>query len=334
MYWAKTRVTAAATVLPMPNPVIAPPERPAPQTPHLESPPAIRPRPPERFPRIFFRHNAVDSNYGRVGVLGFQKGATPEFAGSLQCEVLYVAGGKGICLTADRGVLTTYAAELFDAYTFEKTATIPLHGAPSRCRVSRDGHLAAATVFVTGHAYTSLNFSTQTLLINTKTAGVTDIESFSVMRDGAAFHDTDFNFWGVTFTPGGDQFYCTLSSKGKHYLVKADIASRKATVIQENVECPSLSPDDMRIAYKKRFQSGGRIQWQLHILDLASGRETPLDEKRSVDDQLEWLDNERLLYALPVSDSSASSNVWVASANGSRVPEVFLTNAYSPAVAR
>jgi Tol biopolymer transport system component len=193
------------------------------------------------------------------------------------------------------------------------------------------------TVFVTGHSYTSLNFSTQTLIVDAQTAEIlADVEKFAVTRDGLPFRNQDFNFWGVTFTPKGDQFYCTLSSQGKHYLVKGDIASQTATVLRENVECPSLSPNGTRIAYKKRLQVADRVSWQLHVLNLVSGRDTALNEERSVDDQLEWLDNERVLYTLPASETSpgASTNIWVTVADGRRAPELFLTNAYSPSVER
>ena len=108
----------------------------------------------------------------------------------------------------------------------------------------------------------------------------------------------DFNLWGVTFTPDSKSFYCTLSTNRQHFLVRGDIAQRTATVVHENVECPSLSPDGKRIAYKKRLPVPGRVEWQLHVLDLASSREIPLAEKRSADDQIEWLDDDNVLYAL------------------------------------
>lgn len=304
----------------------APPEKPPPAAKQVET---TRPE----F-RILFRHNAVDNNYGRVAVV---KGDKSEFAGSLRCDVLHVSGGRGICLTADRGIVTTYAAELFASNTFERIGLIPLKGVPSRCRMSRNGRLAALTVFVSGHSYASMNFSTQTLIVDATSGQVlADVETFAVTRNGAPFRNVDFNFWGVTFTPKGDEFYCTLSSQSKHYLVKADIATRTATVIYENVECPSLSPDAKRIAYKKRVPSTAGALWQLYVLDLASGHDTPLAETRSVDDQLEWLDDEHVLYALPLNEISpgASTNVWVASADGKEHPRTFLTHAYSPAVER
>ncbi|MCI0661754.1 MAG: hypothetical protein L0220_11820, partial [Acidobacteria bacterium] len=242
---------------------------------------------------------------------------------------------RGICLTANRGVFTTYQAKLFDAKTFQILAEFPLKGVPSRCRMSVDGKLAALTVFISGHGYASVNFSTQTLLIDIDSNRIiTDLEEFSVTRDGQPFSNKDFNFWGVTFTPDTRNFYATLSTNRQHLLVKGDIAKRSAIVIHDNVECPSLSPDASRIAYKKRLIVKNQVFWQLHILDLMTSQETPLGEKRSVDDQLEWLDNDHVLYTLPETEtgSSASTNVWLASANGATAPRLFLKKAYSPAV--
>lgn len=288
-------------------------------------------------PRILFRYTGLDANYGRIAVAEQTNLSAPRFVGQLAGEVVYFAAGQGICLQADRGVLTTYAAQIFDS-DFQPRFTIPLRGGPSRARVSPDGTLAGVTVFLTGHGYASLNFSTEALLIETGTGKIlAALESdLQVTRDGKPFKAKDFNFWGITFTPDSKRFYCTLSSQQKHYLLEADIATRTARVIHENVECPSVSPDGLRVAYKKRFIMAGRLVWQLHILDLATGRETALSEKRSVDDQIEWLDNAHVLYA--VSDNpegaSAVTNVWKADAAGSRPPEMYLAKAYSPAVVR
>ena len=40
-------------------------------------------------------------------------------------------------------------------------------------------------------------------------------------------------------------------------------------------------------------------KWRLGDYDIASGKVTPLAETRSVDDQVEWLDDTDVLYALP-----------------------------------
>lgn len=286
--------------------------------------------------RVFFRYNGLDNHYGHLAFVPAERPDQPRFIDTLSCEVAHIAGGRGICLTADRGVLTTYAAKLFDARTFQVLAQLPLKGVPSRCRVSDDGRLAALTVFVSGHGYASVNFSTQTLLLAAESGRiVADLEEFRVTREGQTISNKDFNFWGVTFTPEARHFYATLSTNHQHFLIKGEIANRTAAVIHENVECPSLSPDATRIAYKKRLIEDGRVLWQLQILDLATNRETPLSEKRSVDDQLEWLDNEHVLYSLPEAEtgSSASTDIWLADADGANPPKLFLKKAYSPAVA-
>ena len=293
---------------------------------------------PVKTQRIFFRHNGSDADYGRLAFVDQQGRFERQFPEKLSCEVVSVAADRGICLKADRGVFTTYKAELFDSQTFRTVGTFPLKGPPSRCRISTDGSMAALTVFLSGHGYASVAFSTQTLLINARTAEVlADLEDFQVIRDGQPIRAKDFNFWGVTFTRDGRDFYCTLSTNGQHLLVKGDVAARTVTVVHDQVECPSLSPDETRIAYKKRVIAGGRMIWRTQVLILSSGAEILLSEQRSVDDQLEWLDENHVLYTLPIAESgtgSASTNVWVTAADGQGKPEVFLQNAYSPSVER
>jgi hypothetical protein len=317
----------------------APAAEPKPASNQTPAPAAAAPRPraPARPSRLFFRHTGVDQHYGKVAWTDTAQPRVVNFVDTMACEVVYVSGGHGICLSADRGVFTTYAASLFDPRTFEVKATMPLKGIPSRARISIDGELAAFTVFVSGHGYTTLDFSTQTLLVNTRNADViADLETFVVRKDGTVIESPDFNFWGVTFTPDARQFYATLSTKQKHFLVRGDIASRSAEVIHENVECPSLSPDATKVAYKKRLMVGNRIVWQLQVLDLATHRETALSERRSIDDQLEWLDDAHVLYSVPAAEdgSSPSTDVWVAPVDAKSRPRVYQRNAYSPASAR
>ena len=314
IYWAKNRgagqaTLSGATAVPAVGDTSLPGEPPAAAaadlTPAIVSAPVIEPgvaagtSVPGKAqaqepvpPRVFFRYTGLDIHYGKLAYVDGPKGAV-QFAEPLSCEVAYVGGGKGICLTAKRGVVTTYGGKLFDSQTFKTLADFPLQGVPSRNRMSIDGKLAAYTVFLSGHGYSSLDFSTQTVLIDVETGTVAaDLEAdFTVTRDGNVIKEQDFNFWGVTFTPDASGFFATLSTGGKHYLVKGDIPKRTMTVIHENVECPSLSPDGKRVAYKKRFLIDNRIVWQLHVLDVASGKETSLAEQRSIDDQLEWLDN-------------------------------------------
>ena len=66
-------------------------------------------------------------------------------------------------------------------------------------------------------------------------------------------------------------------------------------VLRENVECPSLSPDQRHLAFKSRLANGR--EWRVHVLELATMREWAIEtETRSIDDQIEWLDNGHVLY--------------------------------------
>ena len=104
-----------------------------------------------------------------------------------------------------------------------------------------------------------------------------DLERFAGDARRRELERRDHNFWGVTFAPDGDRFYATLGTGEQTYLVRGDVRrGPRVTVLRENVECPSLSPDGTRIAFKKRV--GGRGMWRLHVLDLATLRETPLAE--------------------------------------------------------
>jgi hypothetical protein len=62
--------------------------------------------------------------------------------------------------------------------------------------------------------------------------------------------------------------------------------------------------------------------------------ETPLPEERNVDDQIEWLDNAHVLYAMTSPGAGASTEVWMAPADGRAPPRLVLRDAYSPAVER
>ncbi|MBS0394699.1 MAG: hypothetical protein JSR54_08740 [Proteobacteria bacterium] len=311
-----------------------PPSHPASEVP-AASPGAARPQ--GSGGRIFFRYNGVDDNYGRLAWAPLDDTGRPRFAGELRCEVAYATAQRGICLAVEQRMLGLFAAQIFDPSTFQLLGKVPVQGVPSRTRVAPGGALAAFTVFTAGHGYASTSFSTRTALVDVPHAAVmAELESFAVTRDGQPFKNADFNFWGVTFTPDAARFYATLSTGGQYYLIQGDPKTRRATVVHANVECPSLSPDGRQVAYKKRVTTNGIVGWELQTLDLASGRETPLAERRSVDDQLEWLDNRTVLYTVPSGPpgSSPSTDIWRVAADGSGAPQLFLRNASSPAVVR
>ena len=286
-----------------------------------------------RRPHLIFRITALGPSYGRVGIVPLDTPASAPIATPLSCDRVYASADRGLCLQAARGVLTSYRAIAFDS-RFAERNSFKLPGAPSRTRVAANAPIGASTVFVSGDSYSAGGFSTRTTLYDLGTdAIIGDLESFTVLRDGQPFKRPDFNFWGVTFTRDGDRFYATLGTGGDILFVEGSAAARRMTVIGSGVECPSLSPDATRVAYKARQVEGGRVLWRVRVMDLASRATATLTETRSVDDQVEWLDSENILYSLPhATAGSGSSDVWVARSDGTGSPRLFLSDAFSPAV--
>ncbi len=278
-------------------------------------------------PQVVFQNVARDEAYGQVAVVPLDQPEGPRTGTGTTCERVHFAAGKGLCLVPERGLVSTYVAMTLDA-DFQPIHRIPLSGAPTRARVSPDGRYGAATVFIFGHSYADANFSTQTTIIDMASgASLGDLEDYTTIRDGDTWASEDFNFWGVTFAPeDSDVFYATVRSAGKTHLVEGDVGARTMRVLRENVECPSLSPDGTRIAFKKLIE-GLVGQWRLHVLDLATMEETPLAETRNIDDQVEWLDDENVLYA-------DGQDVWTVPSDGSGSARMFIAEALSPAVVR
>ena len=290
---------------------------------------------------LLFRDTTLQRSFGRLALAGASPGATRRIT-PLTCSRASFAGGRGVCLTVKRNIISNYSALVFNE-RFDVERTIQLAGIPSRTRVSPSGDTAAITVFVLGHSYADHKFSTRTSFVDLRSGDVVeDMEQFTVTKDGSRVYSLDFNFWGVTFA-NDNRFFATLGTAGKTYLVEGDLAARRVEIVRDDMECPSLSPDGSRIAFKKPVHSGlGPVRWRLAVLDLASGDEHELAETRNVDDQVVWLDDERILYALtsdgeatPSTDdgqASIATDLWVTPAAGSGRPEVYVHGASSPAV--
>lgn len=284
-------------------------------------------------PRIVFRNTAVGPDYGRVGTVSLADPDGPRAVTDLSCDRIDVVAAGGSCLQSDRGVVTRYRWLDLDA-DLEVVDESPLAGMPSRTRMSPDGSLTASTVFVAGHSYMQAGVSTATVVREVGGDSWRDLEKFQLILEGKPVSPTDRNVWGVTFEPDGSGFYATVSTGGSPYLVRGDLAKRTLTTIRVGAECPALSPDGRRVAYKKDVGEG-RVRWAIAILDLGTGVETVLDqEQRSVDDQLQWLDDDTLLYGLPRDDDPGVTDVWAVDAVGDAAPRVLIEQAWSPSVVR
>ncbi len=200
-------------------------------------------------------------------------------------------------------------------------------------RVSPDGRLVADTSFVTGHEYRQVGFSTATVVRRLDGRDAGNLEAFAFLREGTRDDPDDLNIWGVSFARDNRTFYATVATQERTWLVRGDLDKRTLTALRENAECPSLSPDGRHVAYKKRLP-GSVKRWRLAVLDLRTGRETVLGERRSVDDQAEWLDDATLLYGLPRVGPVGVSDVWSVGIRSGDRPRLAIRDAWSPSVVR
>ena len=310
----------------------------------------------EDEPHLLLRSTALDRNYGLVELAAIDQPTSPAAVTSLKCDRVDFNVDRGICLIRDlQGVATTTRAIVFDSQ-FRPVKTVDLAGYPSRTKVSPDGRWGATTTFVNGDSYATLgSFSVRTDIIDLHEGDIAfDLEKLTVRRDGEVFQNPDFNFWGVTFASDGRTFYATLGTGGGTYLVKGDLVTREATVVRPDVECPSLSPDNRLIAFKKRLTGSGQVgTWRLSVLDLATMSERPLAEGRNVDDQAAWLDDHTVLYGLIsdpdqaaeiqrgtpglsplLSGAGLATDTWTVPADGSGEPQMLRPGSWSTSVVR
>lgn len=278
-------------------------------------------------PRLLFRSTA-DADRGHVATVSAADPGGARTVSPLSCSRVYAAGGTGLCLRPD-GDLTTYQLVVLDAGLTSKRE-IPLVGLPNRARVSASGRMLAWTVFVTGDSYNGGMFSTRAGILDSATGDLAGtLEDYAVTLAGKPYQAADLNFWGVTFTRDDRHFYATMSTAGHRYLVAGDFAAHTVRTLRENVECPSLSPDQKRVAFKSAVDGDPARGWRLSVLDLATSEVTPLAETRSVDDQPAWLDDRTIGYGVPRGPGHA--DVWSVPADGSGAPRLLIPEAESPA---
>ncbi|MFI8101198.1 hypothetical protein [Streptomyces sp. NPDC086023] len=242
-----------------------------------------------------------------------------------RCDRFHAAGGTALCLQLRPGVpARTYVLVLDRRLREVRRMSLP--GIPNRARVSASGKVLAWTTFASGDSYATSAFSTRTSILDLRTGYlVKNMEQIPLTLDGRRHHAPDVNYWGVTFAADDNRFYATVATRGRTHLVEGDLKKWAARTLKENVECPSLSPDGTRIAYKKKVSTDPRAPWRLHVLDLATLRDHPLAEPRSVDDQAAWATPDSVAYA-------HDGAVWAVPADGTGAPDRLAAGASSPAV--
>lgn len=260
-------------------------------------------------------------------VLQQGEGQSSRAGTGLECNRFYAAGETAVCVSVEGSLKPTTKVEVLDA-DLAPEQTFTYSGVPTRARVSASGRMVAWTVFVTGDNYAGTNFSTRTGIFDRDTGRIVDsLEGIPLYIDGERVHRVDVNYWGVTFAEDDNTFYATVSTGGKTYLIEGDVAAWSARTLRENLECPSLSPDGTRLAFKKRVNDSVDDPWRLYVLDLATMKETPLAEDRNIDDQAEWIDEDTVAYGV-------DGGVWSVPADGSGTPELIADDASSPSMVR
>ncbi|MFD0372504.1 hypothetical protein [Streptomyces sp. NPDC127114] len=244
-----------------------------------------------------------------------------------RCDRFHAAGDTALCLQLRPGVpARSYVLVLDRRLREQRRMSLP--GIPNRARVSASGRVLAWTTFASGDSYATSAFSTRTSILDLRTGYlIKNIEQIPLTLDGRRHHAPDVNYWGVTFARDDNRFYATVGTGGRTYLVEGDLGNWSARALKENVECPSLSPDGTRIAYKKKVSGDPRAPWRLFVLDLATLREHPLAESRSVDDQASWTGPGTIAYA-------HEGAVWSVPADGTGSPRRVAVGATSPVVPR
>jgi hypothetical protein len=177
-------------------------------------------------------------------------------------------------------------------------------------------------------------FSTLTQIKTPLSSTLYDLEKWPLTHKGAVVKAIDLNYWGVSFNPKNpQQFLVTAFFKGKAHLVLGDIRSKTMSTIYEGVECPSYNPNGDTIAFKKRLST---TRWAPAILNLSTLKATVFSHiKESVDDQIDWLDANTLLYEVVITPLVGEASIDLMTLNTQAKAEparLWLKNARSAAM--
>lgn len=291
---------------------------------------------PKVAPRsLLVRVANSSSEAGRIDIVSAVDGKRLESL-SLHCDRVYAGAATIACLrtVAGQGLKLDLADRQGKTHT---TLNFPNVLLASRVRVSRDGAMAAFTGFSAGHSYVGTDFSTRTYLIDVvRKRLLADVSTFKVIESAELkLAAKRINVWGVSFDPMlANRFVATVGAGGQVFLAEGNIQNKTLTLLRADMECPSFSPDGKRVAFKRRNPAGG---WFPAVYEFASRREWVMQEVRSIDDQIEWLNNETIAYELVQAATATAktpneTDVMVRKADGRGVSTVLLSNAGSPSV--
>ena len=277
---------------------------------------------------IAFVNRTPGDDYGLVGYIdrNGQRQMT-----ELECDRVDLNANGGLCLDSDSGLGGSGRGLILDA-GLNPTLRFGIN-LPSRASVSPDGEVVAWTGFAVGHSYLQVGeFATTTQLIEVERGIGANLETAFAAFDieGNQIDAPERNYWGVTFADS-DVFYATLGIGADTSIIQGSVSTSRMQVVHENATCPEISPDGSTLVVKE-LRDGDRFQ--LVAIDIASGARRDLGEARSVEDQVEFLDNSTVIYGLPNeaegTDAQPAWDVWALDINGGS-PQLIIPFADSPA---
>lgn len=277
---------------------------------------------------IAFVNRTPGEDYGTVGYIDRQGNRQST---ALECVRLDLNENGGICLDDTSG-LGGSGRGLIIGPDLNPSLRFGIN-LPSRAAASPDGEIVAWTGFAVGHSYLAVGeFATTTQLIEVERGIGANLETqFSTFGiDNQLITDETRNFWGVTFVDN-ETFYATIGIGEETSIVQGSIENARLQVVHENATCPEVSPDGSTLVVKERRDGDF---FQLVAIDTATGARRDLPEARTVEDQVEFLDDSTIIYGLPNeaegTESQPAWDIWSLNLNGGS-PQLIIPFADSPA---
>jgi hypothetical protein len=280
----------------------------------------------------FVMYRALEPGaYGRLAILPLAPGASSRISG-LACSRLHYAGGRGLCAVQEAHVGRNVSNV---AYVFDRSLTrgrrIPLDGIPTRLRVSPNGYVGAITTYAEEESPEGERLVSRTRVVDLqKGVVIADLSDFRLEQLNPSSMEGPVDMTGVTFERGADRFFATAATPAERYLIAGSLRERRLSVIRSGIAAESLSPDGTKLVAKRLIRERGF--WQLVVIDLQTWAEHDLPQgPRSVDDQVEWFDEDHVVYH---DADHEGTSLWLLPVDGSSGPRVLIKDAYSGVVQR
>lgn len=277
---------------------------------------------------IAFVNRTPGDEYGTVGYID-REGNRQQT--NLECVRIDLNANGGICLDDTSGIGGSGRGLVLDA-SLNPLLRFGIN-LPSRAAASPNGDVVAWTGFSLGHTYLNPGeFATTTQLVEVERGIGANLETIFTTFDaeGNVIDDEERNFWGVTFIDS-DQFYATVGVGANTQIVRGTISNSTMRVVHENATCPEISPDGSTLVVKERTEGDF---FQLVAIDVETGERRNLPEARSVEDQVEFLDDSTIIYGLPNeaegTEAQPAWDIWSLDLNGGQ-PQLIIPFADSPA---